>query len=55
MRNKFYVNSMEISLLIPKFKKRDLLTKFLDLKGLKYDSLTVNREDSMELFEEFLW
>ena len=51
-----YLTSADISQLFPKWKKRDLLAKMIDLKKLSgFQSLLVNREENDELFEQLLW
>lgn len=50
-----YLTSAEISGLIPKFKKKDILMSMIELKKLSFESVSINRESSQWLYEQALW
>ena len=50
-----FLTSADISNLFPKWKKRDLLAKMIELKKVRFERITVEREESGELFEQLLW
>jgi hypothetical protein len=50
-----YVVSKEVSNLFPKWKRRDLISKMIELRRLNYQKLVIDQLSGRDLFEQALW